>query len=213
MGQIHNELRHAGAIQRALQIALGITDGEAGLERVSETLSLNLDLWSRPEWAAPRDELLWADFLLQSKVALEFGFIAIINPSTSGSLSIVEDATVRTRDASGNVQMGITTEAAVVAAQDAAAGCTTRDRRRGGSSFQARTLIARGGAAAIFGAAATYLEAVGIASSTTMQPLICLPIVLRPGDAYFIEHTVVNLDVEANIRGYERLCMPLELRA
>ena len=87
MSRLHNALTR-GAISDALKRAVGDTRSQGGVERYSETLEPVLDLWSRPEWAILRDEILWGGASTQAAVAGELSFVAVINPLGSGMLTV-----------------------------------------------------------------------------------------------------------------------------
>ena len=214
----HNGLHHFTAVQAAYAKALGERQADfSGIERAGETITPNLDLWSRPEWAALRRETLIARHRRQPGVAAEFGFIAISNPATSKVLVTVLVAHVATVDGVARVTAGLTTAAVIAAIADATITTSSLDRRAGGQTGFASgavngvATISRGGGAAIIGASAQYFEEMMAGSGTTHTELHTLPVVLRPGDALFVEHSAVNLDIECSYGGYERVALPGEL--
>ena len=89
MAQIHNELRRTGALLRGIKNALGVTDGEAGVERFSETLQPVFNIWDRPEWEILRGEILFSRSALSGGVALLFSSIELVNPATANVLAVV----------------------------------------------------------------------------------------------------------------------------
>jgi len=90
MGQVHNALR-GGSLSAALTRAVGEMRGASGLERYGETLQPTLDLWSQPEWAYLRGELLGAAFrAVAAAGAGTFAAVALCNPLTSRSIVVVE---------------------------------------------------------------------------------------------------------------------------
>lgn len=104
MGSVHNELTgRSGFVSRAIRNALQIESGEVGIERVSETLQPNINLWSRPEWAILRGERLWAVAPSQPAVAAEFSQVGIFNPAASG-LIVVVDAVMGVANTTATVQ-------------------------------------------------------------------------------------------------------------
>jgi hypothetical protein len=212
VGDIHNELTQAFALQSAYQAALGaMQSGFSGIERAGETLTPVMDLWSLPEWSFLRTEVLFSSFLAQTKVAAEKGSVAVVNPSTSRSLAIVERITRRTADAAGTFNVFITTEALIQAQADATAAVNTRDQRNGVAQGVARLLIVRGGSAA--GLIVNNLENfTSTGAMTETGPLACLPVVLEPGKGLVVEHGTINLDIAACFAGRVRTCLHGELQ-
>jgi hypothetical protein len=58
MARGHNELHGAGAIQRALVESVGSAGYDVAVERLGETLTPIIDLWSQPEWRLSKQEYL-----------------------------------------------------------------------------------------------------------------------------------------------------------
>lgn len=207
----HNQLREATALIASLGRAMGERDGDwSGIERAGETLQPIIDLWSLPEWAALRGETLWSVLFSQGKVAAEKGLVAVVNSSTSGCIAVVDGLYVRTTDAAGAFNWFIATEAAVLAQEDAGGGINVRDRRMAtlaGGWLIGQLRVSRGGSAGI---AANIL---GNYATSTIYPLVVplAPVVLRPGEAFCVEHGTVNLDILAGFSGRLRRAVAGEL--
>ena len=206
MGQLHNEIRR-GNLGPALKAALGADDADGTLERFSETIGPVIDLWSLPEWAALRDEVLGVILVSQGAVVGESSFIAVVNPTGSGMIVTVEAARVF-----GSIQtlaLGQATALAFEGSGSISAGFV-RDRRLGiGALFRSRTN-------AVFGTDAAQLmvtqEFVALASATEdKQAILSVPAVLSPGTGYGVQGQTNNLALVAGFRFRERAALPGEL--
>jgi hypothetical protein len=91
MGSIHNELRR-GPWSRAATAILGDTREGSGIERLGESMTPSLDLWSpaRPDWAIYRGEQLVYLHDLQAAVAAEFGCIVFEAPPNPVSILTID---------------------------------------------------------------------------------------------------------------------------
>lgn len=89
MGSLHNELRRAVNIQRAIRNFLGIEE-ETGLERLNESLTAVLDIFERPEIQFLRQVKLWAiGGVPLAPNAAGIARFQLSNPANSGGISVV----------------------------------------------------------------------------------------------------------------------------
>lgn len=208
MGLLHNELRRS-KLSEALTHAVGASKGSVGIERFGETLTPIIDLWSLPEWAALRQERLGVIRASQAAVAVNFGFVCLVNPIVSGRLVTCEAITVATT-VSGSIPLELATEAQVTAGLAAAAQTvgSTRDRRLG---LQTATQTISGiNVAQTLGG--TVVEVATSTAGGAGGPFtVALPIVLPPGQAIVIAGRVVNELIQVNFRWRERQALPGEL--
>lgn len=91
MGAIHNELRKVGNLLRAFQNGFEL-DSDAGLERLGETLTPIFNAWALPEWNYLRGERLVGAAVTNGAVVGERSGAAILNPTGSGTLIVIEHA-------------------------------------------------------------------------------------------------------------------------
>lgn len=89
MGDVHNEIRRFGALLSAFQNATGL-EQDAGIERLSETLTPIFDIWRLPEHAYLRGEVLCWGFASATAVAGQNGHVQLLNPAGSPVLAVIE---------------------------------------------------------------------------------------------------------------------------
>lgn len=204
MAGIHNEIRK-GWLSESVNRALGRTR-EGGIERIGETIDAVLNPWGMPEWAYLRGEKLCTIFRSQVAVAGEFSAVALINPSTSRGLVVIEAASIQAAVA-GQGTASVTTEALVLATLAGQAPGNMRDRRNvPGSSTIAQTVAGSDAASAI----GPSCEIRRIAAAGNMD-FVHLPVVLPPGGAYVFVWQTVNVGIDGNFMWRERLAYPGEL--
>lgn len=93
MSQVHNEISRATDILRGLKLAVGLDKGEAGIERLGETLTPILNVYELAEWAFLRGEWLGVGRLaLGAGGAGVRSLIQLKNPATSKRLVTVHGA-------------------------------------------------------------------------------------------------------------------------
>lgn len=86
----HNALKYGTTITRAVERVFGVDDGEQGLTRVSESLGVMADLWSRPEWALERGEVLYSRAPATAPAVVARNSIySLVNPGGSGIIACV----------------------------------------------------------------------------------------------------------------------------
>lgn len=203
MGGIHNELSR-GTLSRALTLAVGAARGESGLERYGETLTPVLDLWSRPEFALLRGEVLWAQLATLTAVVGEYSGAAIINPTGSGLLVLVNGMV---RGGGASFTWGIATEAALVATY---AGNTFVATPIDGRKYKPGLLTGTAtGPGIVFGSdpAPQVIASLGQVTTTALtsdERPFQFPIILRPGQAALIETANVNTGTNAAFWGWAR---------
>lgn len=91
MPHVHNALHSFTALQSAYRVAVQEADpGFTGIERAGETLTPTLDLWSQPEWALPRGEVMFARGAAVAAVPGRFSGIELVNPVGSRHLARVD---------------------------------------------------------------------------------------------------------------------------
>lgn len=209
MGQGHNELRR-GQLSVALTRALQDARGSGGLERYGETLTPNIDLWSLPEWAYLRGEVLGAQYRFVAAGANN-GAAAICNPLTSRSLVVVEAVNVWTAG-QDTVSLYLGTDSAVVL--NLSQLCARRDNRpaqddgTAPGALMCRTLIryADGTIAAIPPDWNVELErqVAAAAGGNVPADFRCLPIVLAPGRMLIVYNLDVASAMNVNFKFRER---------
>jgi hypothetical protein len=205
MGDLHNELRRT-PLPGALSRALGLTKGVEGLERISETLDVGLDLWALPEWAYLRRERLCSGWQSQAGVAGEYSAISLVNPAGSGMILVAERA-VGVVGAAMYVNTTIYGAAAAIGA--AGTSLANRDtrwepatNRPVGQLWLGTTAAAPGGAYSLS----------GLQGSTTVNSdAVLAPVVLGPGTALIIWGGTVNTSLRYTVVWRERRAFPGEL--
>lgn len=205
MSSIHNALQR-GIINDALKRATGLTKSGSAIERMGETLTPIIDLWSRPEWSVLNGEGLMGANIVQPVVAGQLSFICLGNPTGSGMIVVVTRISARDQTLTDDFIIGIAGDppAGVVAS----APWVSRDRRfRGGNTF-GRAQIRRGSNVASIGFQINERTRL---LTTQHTELISPPYTLRPGDCVVIEDTVAAEVFDANFEGYERQAYPGEL--
>lgn len=209
MGAIHNELRRSN-LGAALTRALGLTRGVEGLERVGETLTPTMDLWSQPEWAYLRKVRLLAYTAGITATVGEYSGLAIVNPTGSGIIAVVDAARIQM---SGQVisYLAFATEAAI-AATYALIGVPglPRDLRWGPYTTASGTVMAYQGSDAA--SWPNQLEGAYPGPANGMTEHRCgLPFVLTPGWGLILQGGTVNTAIRAGFNWTERRALLGEL--
>lgn len=205
---IHNAIKYGSDLLRGYSRAIGLAEDEEGAVRLGETITPIIDVWSRPEWAALRFEILWAVFLTTTGIAAEKAMVAIINP-TGSKLIVVVDAAVARLSVSGAAYANVLTQAAIAAKQDTTGSGQVRDRR---PSTATRIVTSMGSAAGAIVSAVSCMEEIRhIDGNEPMTPLNCLPVILSPGFGFVIEANTDATSIGANFRGSSRPALPGEL--
>ena len=89
MSHVHNSLHRCTQLLQGYKRALGMDVSEDGVERIGETLTAVLDLWSQPEFALPRGEYLGHGNLVVSGVAATRTIVGVRNISTQDDSWVV----------------------------------------------------------------------------------------------------------------------------
>ena len=204
MASIHNAITRQN-FNKAVRGALGIAKSDPALERFSETLDVTMDLWSMPEWAFLRGELLWASGVTQVAVAAEFSGAAVVNPVGSQSLVIVDDIS-----AGGNTTNLLISDAVSLAQIQATYTLTIlaqpRDQRAWpditapGVPPTSVQIWLGSDPASLAGIRAEKLAVAATATSVATST----PFILAPGGVLHCEATIVNLGVDFNFSGRVR---------
>ena len=208
MGNLHNELRR-GMLGPALSRALGLTKGTEGLERVGETLTPTIDLWSDPSWAYLRGEPLLSWTGLIAEVAGEYSGAGLVLPVGCGTLIILERCTVSSA-ASTRYYAQRATAAQIQATflVDGGRG-NQRDTRWQALFGPGQGHVWSGSDAAFFG---VELELTGNAGVNDMATCsACLPLIISPGNGFLIQPTAANQALYVTFGWRERKALPGEL--
>lgn len=210
MGAIHNELRR-GQLSKAVTRALGMQVGSVGLERLSESLTVVMDLWSRPEFAYLRKE---DRFLSGQQSGTNVGTISYCQlrvPVNSNILCIVDRLILQDPTGAGPVEFGLSTPNA-----SGTPGCVMDSRRNRGLG------VGTGAVSVALASARTDLTGDGVAfglvpcrvrfnASQLTLDLDNLGFVLAAGEALTVRHTAANNVVGVNFFWRERTALPGEL--
>lgn len=209
MGNVHNELR-ASALQQAIRDAVG-GNMEVEIERIGETITPVLDIWTLPEWFQLRSCKRFAigGVPLAANVAGIARF-QVSNPAGSGVITVIEELSVMEQTATAAYI--VTDSGAFIAG--GLAPLSALDTRyaiaAGGGSRPTVTLqTVDNTAAANSGIFVDENEA--ITGGAPARFLTCVPFVLTPGNWIQIQSTSVNHQARFQCRGYERLAFPGEL--
>lgn len=207
-GQVHNALTR-GSLSSALTRAVGDVEGDNGLERYGETLTPTLNLWAQVEWAYLRREIVAAFSKTQAAVAGELGAIALVNPTGSGKLYVVEAIKAFT-DATMQFSVDIALEGVITATLGAVSvpsSVDTRWRDRVTGADQT-TGVVYGGSdpAGIAGQVERF-----VAPSNDYGFALSTPFVLQPGWGVAVVGNTVNRLIEVAMRYRERRVFPGEL--
>lgn len=204
----HNAIKYAGLLQRAAGIAAGMAGEEAGLERLGETLSPNIDLWSQPEWAFLRGERLGAVRRNVPLVAAQIAAVALCNPLTNKTLIVKVLAASALSSAGAQLSLNMLTDAAAAGVMSASQQGFLRDRR-GYPGGVAQTLIRYGNYDPALPPTQQEIEVQQKAALDT-APLFAFPIILPPGQAVSIASSIVAQAIYVNWVWTERVMLPGE---
>jgi hypothetical protein len=115
MAEIHNRIPR-GLISAAVTAAVGIVSGDAGIERLDESLEAIIDLWSQPEFYFLRNEALCGGQNTQTAGgATTLASVALINPAASKKLIVVR-AIWGYLSVAAEVRINLDTESSIVGA-------------------------------------------------------------------------------------------------
>lgn len=212
MPPVHNALTR-GRLSSALRAAIGIQKDEGGLERYGETLTPIIDLWSLPEWAIHRNEVLWSLHGAVGATAAEFSMVALTCPLAVGSqqyLIFVDEIWGAAGAVGSTVDLCLQTRTAIAATLGAAPP-VARDMRTGANVLGTNVAAPEGW----FGSdpvAFTNVVDRNVASVILqMVPLVSPPWILKPGAGLVLQNAVANQSMRALFKGRARVALPGEL--
>jgi hypothetical protein len=200
VGSLHNELRRAGQLQRAALIALGVSDPDAGIERLGETLTPVIDLWSRPEWLGLLGIYRWAGRRASAALAANLSHVGVTNPTASNSIVVVEYAAV---DAAATIRHFL--EIRPAKTEDLAGNVFILDGRRPISVAVPRIFDRQQGTSGEN--AIEDLTVLGNTHGRFQAP----PVLLMPGQQLVVSGATTNIAVVAMFGGTVRVALPGEL--
>jgi hypothetical protein len=200
MAEEHNALKYGPQLSKAASVVLGGGYGDVGLSRLSESLVVVADLWSQPEWALPRSEILFARFVDVPAVVARFASIELVNPIASRTLAVV----TYIQSVAGAFQASIDNGTAIAANPVTEAGVAL-DGRWPQLGETSRLSVVSGDLAA--GVVTPQWQwAAGLRDPTPTW-------ILDPGRKLFLVCTGVTTAISANIVWRERFPFPGELQA
>lgn len=210
MAEVHNGIKYATGVLNALALGTGVSRDQAGVERLGETLTPVIDIYSLPEWSVLRGEELGAVSITQPAVAAEFPIVAFGNLLGSGVILTLEAASFTSATV-----MSVGTELAadtIVAGTLGAAAfpVLARDRRFKNPAKVGRGFLKIGtDPAATFG---VVLEINAVSTANQWTPfLTTFPIILQPGDDLLVIGKTVNASLGVSLKWKERQALPGEL--
>jgi len=196
--KLHNALRRCGGLLTGIKAMVGMTEAEAGVERLGETLVPVFNPWERPEAALVRGEELWAAGLGQGAGAAGmFSKIGIFNPLGTNLLVVVLTHLIRVPASTDVILYPLAT------ALGNTQTVVMRDRRR----TLSHGAVIQFEATAAAGADAMFHIKPQAAETTQIQ----LPIVLAPGTGFMWRSADDAADLHASFAGYQRGILPGEL--
>lgn len=89
MGHVHNSLDRATDLTRGIRRAVGMVGPDGGVERLGETLTPIMDVWSRPEWNALRGDWLQWCFAAVGAGGAGTRSIARLRPVSTSKMLVV----------------------------------------------------------------------------------------------------------------------------
>jgi len=209
VGQQHNELLRANALRRAYLDVLEVSEGDVSVERLGETLTPTLDIWSREEWSFPREEFLWTTQQFSiGAVAAQFGFQQIFNPVGSNRIVVITDfwGFCATANTAVNGQMTTTVRGATGNSSP-----IPRDTRwfanNVGMTARDPVLVTTGTTAAFGADVPTYQGN----SNGTMQQQAWPHVILSPGFGFVMACNAANVTCSFWMAGYSRAVRAGEL--
>lgn len=204
---IHNQITH-GALLKAYQKLVGLDRNEDGVQRLGETLTPIIDLWSQPEFNLHRGDQLMGGVVDATSAAGTLSELLLLNPTGSNVLAV----TIRLR-------MEVTTSASIAYARlnqgTLPAGFVANNS--GPVDFRDPKLIATSSSRCILAQAANAAIDGGI-EFDRMLPLASTPvedrdpIIIPPGQGFILRLTTVGANrLIASARWRERTPLPGEL--
>jgi hypothetical protein len=203
---VHNSIKYGTHNLGGIALIAGVSREASGIERLGETLTPVLDVWTQPEWALPRQELPGAVNVVAAAVVGEFSACALINPAASGLLVVCEALTFAAVGASMTCFLEIVTEPAAratLATTEVPLVCRDRRQSRG-----LRSSIITGSDPASIG---TVLDEQTSTAALVFAAFAVLPVILPPGQAVLVRGGTVNSALVTNWKVRERPAVQGEL--
>lgn len=210
MAKLHNMISR-GNWSDALKRALGVTKSEGGVERFGETMTPVVDLWELGEWAYLRGEILWTSRRLNAgPIAAESSIVAVVNPTTSKQLLVVDGAHASMTGSS--INCGLVDRATLAATLTLGNPPVARDLRW--SDNQLGSTLKQVNLEVWQGTDATVpindrLETVQ--NSGLVADFRTPPYIVKPGFGFFLQAETVNILMLATIWGRVRPALVGEL--
>lgn len=210
MGQVHNEL-HVASLQLGIRRAVG-GDMEVEIERVGETLTPVLDLWTQPDWFFLRNVRRFAISVPLAANVAGIARFQISVPATARVITVIEELSVIENTAA--TEYAITDTGAFIAG--GLAPCSALDSRwqiaPGGGSRPTQTLQTVDNTAAA--QSGIIVDRISVPTNTYgLSFRAGVPFTLSPGNYIQVQSNTVNHQCRFQVRGYERTAFPGELSA
>lgn len=211
MGSQHNELRR-GPWTRAADAILGTTREGSGIERLGESMTPSIDLWSpaRPDWDLYRQEKGIYLHAATTAVAAEFSSVIFEAPLSGQSILIIDQIHI-TVGAAAQFNIGYDIRPAGAAAQVTKDFLDTRGRDTTAARPRSNVYADTNAATALTG---PFMRVTISGNLTfvlnTRFVLLGVPPLIN-ANVLIIEHQTVNVAFSATAFGRERELMPSEM--
>lgn len=208
---LHNALRRYGSLINGVRRMVG-GGADVQLERLGETLTPIMNPWGLPEWAWLRGETLWVVHRNVGAVVGEVSGAAVVNPTGSNMIVVVDGATFRGATAQ-SCTLSLQLRATIAATYTQGANAIARDSRtalRSPANFSLNVPpeVWTGSDAAVFTNALEIMNAGGTVGTGDLRSP---PYVLRPGVGLAICGNAANIAVDVCMFGRARSALPGEL--
>jgi len=201
----HNAIKYFPNLARLGERAFGLDDNEQSITRLSETLQGSVDLWSQPEFALYRGDVIFARAPATIvAVVARFGIASLINPVGSNTIAVLRQAYMSGATASLEAAVGGGGSVAANPVTTQGVAIDTRYPPAGESSVC--TIVTGDVAAGI-----TLPQWVTQAANnlTTITPM--LPVIIIPGRKVDWINTTANQPYRIQLVWTERKPFPGEL--
>jgi len=205
---VHNALHRCTDLLQGFKRSLGMDTDADAVERLGETLTPVMDLWSRPEWALPRREYLgWAYQLTGAGGAGIRSLAGIRNISTVDDqwLVTIEPGTQAYQTTAGVMVASIS----LTDATDAK-GVASRDGRWPSDIPMVRVRSQAVALPAGIDQGAGFLGNEPASATTQTRFEMRQPAVIRCGQAFYLYPGADNVEVYASFFVRSRRCFPGE---
>lgn len=207
MAQMHNAMRR-GPWSSAATAIVGDTREGAGIERLGESLTPTIDLWSRPDWLLYVREYMVYLHGFQAAVAAELSCIVFDAAPFANSLLVIDELHV---NAGGALQIAIGYDARPAGAVESTLKDFTDQRARPVFAARPRSRVwaDSNAATALTGPRFRFTCVAG----TNRIPLPAPHVLLGNQLSLIVEHdATVNTALIATAFGRERTLLPSEVR-